>query len=119
MSTFLDYDPLTGVSQDLDATYGDNKLQIHYKQDVEPVIELAKIERINGLCDTAAQKKADVPRLFARIPPTVILKLRHEYGLNIFSNDKTERTRAFQTIEREFPHLKTTEMKLYGGRRKA
>lgn len=118
MSLFLDYDPLTGVKQEIDATYGDNRMQIHYKQDVEPVLELAKIERINGLNDTLEKRKADVPRLFARIPPTVILKLRHEYGLNIFSNDRSERTRAFQTIEREFPHLKTTEMKLYGGRRK-
>lgn len=118
MSTFLDYDPLTGVTQELDATYGDNRLQIHYKQDVEPILQIAKYERDHGLSDTKQAKKNDI-RLFARIPPVVIMELKNKYGLDIFSNDRTERNKAFQKIEQEYPHLKTTTMKLYGGRKGA
>lgn len=118
MSKFVDYDPLTGVETWADSTYGDHRHQVHYRQDVEPILELTNYERINGLCDTQDIKKKDVPRLYARIPPTLILKLKYQHGLNVFSSDPTERRKAFETIEREYPKVKTTDMKLYGGRRK-
>jgi len=104
MPTFLDYDPLRGLEQWQDSTYGDNRLQIHYRQDVEPVLELAKTERINGLTDKGI--KNDM-WLYARIPPVVILKLKYEYGVDIFKKDHMKK--AFEIINRDFPYLKTTK----------
>lgn len=104
MPTFLDYDPLRGVEQWQDSTYGDNRLQIHYRQDVEPVLELAKTERINGLADKGI--KNDL-WLYARIPPVVILEMKYKHGVDIFKKDHLKK--AFDLINREYPHLKTTE----------
>ena len=103
MSTFLDYDPLRGISSYED-TY-DGKMQLHYRQDVESVLELARTERINGLADKAG-KKQDL-YLYARIPPVVILKLRYEHGVDIFNRDHMKK--AMQLINQHFPYLKCTD----------
>lgn len=79
-------------------------LQVHYRQDVEPILELAKHERINGLADKGIKKDW---WLYARIPPVVVLKLRFEYGIDIF--DKNHTKRAVEIINRDFPYVKTTE----------
>jgi hypothetical protein len=89
------------------ATYEDSyegKLQVHYRQDVEPILELNKTERINGLNDAGIKRDM---WLYARIPPVIILKLKYEYGIDIF--DKNHMKRAVDIINREFPYLKTTE----------
>lgn len=104
MSQFLEYDPLRGLEQHQDSTYGDNRLQIHYRQDVEPVLELNKVERNNGLTDHGI--KNDI-WLYARIPPVVILKFKYEHGLDIFN--KNHLKRVFELINTEYPYLKTTE----------
>lgn len=104
MAKFLDWNPVSGVEQWEDRTHGDNRPQIHTRQDVEPVLELAKYERNNGLADKQG-KKNDI-HLYARIPPVVILKLKYEYGVDIFKRDHLKK--AFQIINRDFPHLKTT-----------
>lgn len=103
MAKFMDYDPLRGVAEYEDMT-DDNRMQIHYRQDVEPVLEVAKTERINGLTDKGI--KNDM-WLYARIPPVVILKLKYEYGVDIFKRDHLKK--ALDLINREFPYLKTTE----------
>jgi len=105
MAQFLDYDPLRGMAEYQDSTYGDNRLQIHYLQDVESVLELAKTERINGLADIG--KKPDDIRLYARLPPVIILKLKYEYGIDIFKKDHL--AKAIDIINRDFPMFKTTE----------
>lgn len=104
MSTFLDYDPARGMTEYMDSTYGDNRLQIHYQQDVESVLELNKVERNDGLTDYGI--KNDL-WLYARIPPVVILKMKYEYGVDIFKKDHLKK--AFELINREFPYLKCTE----------
>lgn len=98
---------MTGVETWADSTYGDHRQQFHYRQDVEPVLELAKIERINGLADTKKAKQNDV-RLYARIPPVVIMEIKHKYGVDIFKRDHMKR--AFQIINSDYPWLKTTDM---------
>lgn len=103
MAQFLDYDPLRGLAQYQDSTYGDNRLQIHYKQDVEKLLELTKTERDNGLTDKGI--KNDM-WLYARIPPVVILELKYKYGVDIFKKDHMKK--AMYLINTEYPHLKTT-----------
>ncbi len=104
MASFAEYDPLTGVEQWVDATPDDNRLQVQYKQDVEPLLEVCKAERNDGLTDYGIKKDL---WLYARIPPTVILKLRFEHGVNIF--DRNHLKRAFEIINRDYPYLKCTE----------
>jgi hypothetical protein len=102
VAKFVDFDPERGV-----ATYEDmydGHIQLHYRQDVEPVLELAKTERINGLTDHGI--KEDL-WLYARIPPVIILEMKFKYGVDIFKRDHLKR--AFEIINRDYPYLKTTE----------
>lgn len=102
MSRFVDFDELRGVETREDMY--DGHLQIHYRQDVEPVLELAKTERINGLTDHGI--KNDL-WLYARIPPVVILDLKFKHGLDVFKRDHLKR--VFDVINRDYPYLKCTE----------
>lgn len=104
MSKFLEYDSVRGVAQYEDRTQGGN-LQLHYRQDVEPVLDLAKYERTHGLSDKAG-KKSEM-HLYARIPPVVILKLKYEYGIDIYARGDLKK--AFDVINRDFPYLKCTD----------
>lgn len=108
MASFVDYDPDRGVETWADGDEA-NRLQVHYRQDVEPILELAKTERNNGLSD-ARWKKTGVA-LYARIPPVKILEMRHKYGVNIF--DRNHLKRAMYLIETEYPALKCTD-KVHG-----
>jgi hypothetical protein len=87
-------------------TWADNyegKLQVHYRQDVEPILERNKMLRDGGITDSGIKRDM---WLYASIPPVVIMKLRYEYGIDIF--DKNHMKRAIEVINRDFPHLKTT-----------
>jgi len=103
MASFAEVNPVTGVEQWVDGT-DDNRLQVHYRQDVEPVLDVCRAERNDGLTDYGI--KQDL-WLYARIPPTVILKLKYEYGVDIFKRDDLKK--AFEIINRDFPYLKCTE----------
>ena len=111
MAKLLDIDPLRGVEQweDTDGVAGTGRLQIHYRQDVEPILELAKYERINGIADKVGKESKQDVYLYARIPPVVILKLKYEYGVYIFKRDHMKR--AMEIIERDFPAIKCTDKK--------
>jgi hypothetical protein len=102
MAKFVDVNPENGVATFEDMY--DGRMQLHYRQDVEPVLELAKTERINGLTDYGI--KEDI-WLYARIPPVVILEMRFKHGVDIFKRDHLKK--AFQLINSEYPHLKCTE----------
>lgn len=111
MAQFLDWDPLRGVEQleDTDGVGGTGRLQIHYRQDVEPVLELAKAERVNGLADKHGKQSGQDVYLYARIPPVVILKLKYERGIDIFNRDHMPA--ALRIIDSEYPMLKCTDKK--------
>lgn len=104
MAKFVEVNPDTGVETWEDTTIGDNRQQFHYRQDVEPLLEIAKAERINGLTDKGIKKDL---WLYARVPPVVILEIKHKYGVDCFKRDHLKR--FFDIINREYPHLKTTE----------
>ena len=82
----------------------DGHLQVHYRQDVEPVLEYAKTLRINGLTDSGI--KRDMWH-YAQIPPVVILEMKFKHGVDLFNRDHEKR--VFELINREYPYLKTTE----------
>lgn len=103
MAKFVDYDPERGVStfEDMSA---DNKLQVHYQQDVAPVLEYTKRLRNDSATDYGI--KNDLWH-YAQIPPVTILEMKFKHGIDIF--DKNHLKRAFELINREYPYLKTTQ----------
>lgn len=105
MATFEEYNPVSGVEQWMDVADGD-RLQVHYRQDVEPLLDVCRAERNDGLTDYGI--KQDL-WLYARIPPTVIMKLKYERGIDIFKRDHLKK--AFEVINSEYPWLKCTEKK--------
>ena len=106
MASFLEYDPLTGVEQWVDADHC-NRLQVHYRQDIAPVKDLTAIERGMSPERGVFERRADEDlTLYARIPPVVIMEMRNKWGVDIFKKDHLRR--AFELINREYPHLRTT-----------
>lgn len=111
MSKFVDYDPLRGMQTRI--SYHGNgdggEQQIHYLQDVEPVMDLANIERNQGLADKQAKthKWGEEISLYARIPPVIIMEMKNKWGVDIFKRDHLKK--AFDLINREYPAFKTTE----------
>lgn len=103
MAQFLDYDPLRGMAEYEDKTQ-EGAMQIHYRQDVETLLNANKADRDAGATDSGIKRDM---WLYARIPPVVILKLKFEYGVDIFKKDHLKR--AFDIINRDFPYLKCTE----------
>jgi hypothetical protein len=86
------------MDRDGDTTYA------HYRQDVEPVLDRAKALRNDGLADKGI--KNDFWH-YGYLPAVVILELRAKYGLNVF--DKNHVKRVFEVVNRDYPHLKTTD----------
>lgn len=105
MAAFVDYDPLRGVETWADADES-NRLQVHYRQDVEPLLDVTRAERNDGLSDKRWRKTGMA--LYARIPPVIIMELKNKYGIDIFQKDHL--SRAMTLINTEYPHLKCTDM---------
>ena len=106
MASFLEYNPQTGVQQWVDVDHN-NRLQVHYEQDVEPLIDLASHERNGNYSDTAWRKTGLA--LYARIPPVTVLELKHKYGVDLLSGKKDHMARALRIIDQDYPKLKCTE----------
>jgi hypothetical protein len=102
MAKFVDINDSNGMETYEDSY--DGHIQLHYRQDVEAILETTKQERINGLTDHGI--KNDL-WLYARIPPVVILEMRFKHGIDIFRRDHLKK--AFALINSEYPYLKTTE----------
>jgi hypothetical protein len=107
MAQFFDYDPVRGMTTQVDNYHG--HLQLHYEQDVEPVLDLANIERAGGHADKQAKtaKWGEEIHLYARIPPVIILEMKYKHGVDIFKKDHMKK--AFELINREYPKFKTTD----------
>jgi hypothetical protein len=52
--------------------------------------------------------KAPDMRLYARIPPVIVLEMRFKHGIDLFNKDHQKR--AYELINREYPKLKCTDM---------
>lgn len=78
-------------------------MQVHYQQDVEPVLEYTKRLRNDSMTDYGI--KNDLWH-YAQIPAVVILEMRFKHGVDVFNKDHLQK--VFQLINTEYPHLKTT-----------
>ena len=104
MPAFIDKDPVTGVTLEVDENEDDD-IRHHFSQDVEPFLEHNKKLRNDNVTDIGI--KNDL-WLYASIPPVVILKLKYEYGIDVF--DKNHQKRLFEILNRDFTYLKTTNL---------
>jgi hypothetical protein len=104
MPAFIDKNPISGVEMLVDQNE-DPEWRIHYQQDVEPVLDYTKALRNDNLTDSGI--KRDMWH-YASIPPVVIMKLRFEYGVDVFNRDHYPK--LFQLLNTEFKYLKTTNL---------
>lgn len=107
MSKFLDFDPHRGLETRM--SFHTDELQIHHLQDVEPIMDLADIERSQGLADKQGKnhKWGEEVYLYARIPPVIIMEMKNKWGVDIFKRDHLKK--AFEIINLHYPKFKTTE----------
>jgi hypothetical protein len=97
--THLKYDVDTGEAR------------VQYATNIEPFMrnnELARMkERELGL-------RKDAPYIFiGSVPMTVVMEIKAKHGIDLTNlRDKSERRRAFQIIERDYPKLKGTNMRI-------
>jgi hypothetical protein len=77
----------------------DGKLQVHYRQDVAPVLDYTKAIRNENAHDLGH----DIWH-YAHIPAVTILEMRFKHGVDIFK--KEHEKRMFQLLNTEYPHLK-------------
>lgn len=90
--------------------HGDSgELQLHYRQDVEPLMDLANAERSEGAADKQGKthKWGEEIFLYARIPPVIIMDMKNRFGVDIFKRDHLKK--AFELINLHYPAFKTTE----------
>ena len=100
---FYDYNAARGTWYEEDYDHTEDKVVIHTKQDVQPILDWTKEQRNSGIND----KVGDFG-LYAKIPAIVEVDLRKK-GLNIY--DKNNTRRLIQEIEQNYPYLKTTNLK--------
>lgn len=81
----------------------DGKLQIHYRQDVAPILEHTKQLRDNDLADKGI--KRDMWH-YASIPPVVMMEWKNKYGVDLFNRDHEKQ--VFKLLNTEYKWLKTT-----------
>lgn len=103
MPKFLDYNSARGTWYEEDYDHASDKVIVHTKQDVQPVLDLAKEERNSGIND----KVGDFSR-YAIIPAHVEVALRQK-GINIYNKHQTKE--LLREINQNYPHLKTTNLK--------
>jgi len=87
---------------------GDWKFKARYSVDARPFIEHAAEHRA---LDEAYRNRKSELRRYARLDPVTCMKIRHEYGIDIYNLKPGEGRRLMQIIDREFPMLKTTNMR--------
>lgn len=108
MSQFLDYDPISGISNWWDYNEETGKATITRTQDVQPIVDINK-----ELANTGA-KDGGIKHSwwhYATIPAIYQVKMR-QAGINL--NDPAATKRIIQWINEHAPALKVTA-KTHGG----
>ena len=103
MSSFFDYDPLSGVRTDFeyDETTGD--VTLHRTQDVGHLLDYTKALANDGLTDRGIKKGW---WLYAKIPPIEMIRMRNK-GINV--EDGRHIDRVISEINTNYPYLKCTQ----------
>lgn len=92
-----------GIRSDFKWHDSEQQYQITRTEDVEPVLEAAKIARNEG-----GLNREDIQRNwwhYCTIPPIVMLQMKAK-GIDIF--DKNDSARVLAEINTHYPHLKMT-----------
>jgi hypothetical protein len=97
----------TDLRYDLDT----GEYRVKYSDSVEPFLREAKLDRDK---EEAGMFRKDAPyRRIGTITFTEVLRIKAKHGVDLTNlRDKTERRKALQIIESEYPYLKTTNMRL-------
>jgi hypothetical protein len=102
LAKFVEFDPTRGVECWEDYTV-DGKLQIHHRQDVEPLLDHTRMLRNDGLTDAGI--KNDMWH-YACIPTVVMLEWREKFGVDLFNKDHLKA--VYRLLNTEYSYLKTT-----------
>lgn len=103
MAEFFDYDPLTGVAEYFDYDAEKKQFSIHYRQDVEPLLNYTKALANQSLTDGGIKKDW---WQYAIIPPVVYMGLMKK---GIDPADPTHTKKLLREINSNYPYLKTTQ----------
>ena len=80
-------------------------LDIHYRQDFEPILDHAtRIRNDPTISDKGIKQDF---WLYAVLPPVIIMDLKIRLGIDVFNRDHQKR--LFEVINRDYPHLKATQ----------
>lgn len=113
MSEFLQFDPVTGLSDSWDYNEMTGDIVIHRETDVEPLLKAMAETRATGSADK--NFKRDMPVAYAFIDPVTELELMKK-GIDIhrLGHPQGPTFKAFaKEIETNYPHLKATEKKAW------
>lgn len=95
------------VSEPGDVTKG-VRFSARYSVDPEPFRNEAKLHRD---LDAAYRNRKSELRRYAALDLVTVMKLKHEYNLDVFNLRGNDGKRLRKIIDRDFPLLKTTNMR--------
>jgi hypothetical protein len=108
MKEFFGVDESSGLTYYTEQV--DDLTTIRSEQDVEPVMELAKIERDQRLRDEKGI--AGHIRHYCYLPASIMLEL-YKKGINMMNPQESDWQKFFKEMETNYPKFKTTEMKAW------
>jgi hypothetical protein len=103
MSSFFEFDPISGIRTDFDYDEQTGNVILQRSQDVSALLDHNAALRNAGATDRGIKESW---WLYAKIPPIFMLKMRAK-GINV--EDGRHMDRVLAEINTNFPHLKTTQ----------
>jgi hypothetical protein len=103
MSSFFDFDPLTGIRTDFDYDEQTGNVILQRSQDVTALLDYNKRLANDSITDKGIKESW---WLYAKIPPIFMLKMRAK-GINV--EDGRHIDRVLQEINTNYPALKCTQ----------
>lgn len=105
MKRLLDHDPLTGITQTFEST--DDGFQVHYEQDVTPILEDNRRSFNEGKFGLQSAKSEF--RHVAEIPIMVQFKWLTEMGVDVHNRDHWPKVRKLLN-DPDYRYLKTADV---------